>query len=300
MRNKNTYIIEMTGGLGNQMFQYAFGKALECKYSNDTIKYDCSYYSVSNAIRSYSLYDAFGVDIKIANKTQVSLLRNNNPYDSELNRIANSFIRKALFRKPNEIIEDLDAICFGKIPDLDRDTYFSGYWQCEKYFKNLRSKIIRDFSFKLDGTSKDFLELMDRVKHGNSVAIHVRLEDYLNEENRKVYGNICDSHYYDSAVSYIAANAGKCNYYVFSTDIDSAMKLLPKGNEYIPIEYDCQKDYLDMYLMTICKHNIIANSTFSWWGAWLNNNPNRIVVCPKKWFNNHEVYNQYCESWIKV
>jgi len=310
MHNNKIRIVEMTGGLGNQMFQYAFGKYLEKIYPKDIIKFDCSYYGLDNSIRTFSLENVFGLKVNKASKREVRAVRGFFQYDSKLDRTIFKIVgllKNRHKKKHNvqgdyfcEIIEDLDKDFEENNILTESNSYYSGYWQSEKYFISFRKKIYEDFSFNLKEEPEEFSNILKKIQDSNSIALHVRLEDYLNEENCRVYGEICTADYYFKAIEYFNKEYEECIFYVFSTDLEAAMDFLPKGYKYVPVVYDGQKDYLDMYLMTKCRHSIIANSTFSWWGAWLNTYPDKKVICPDRWFNNHDVYNQYCEGWIKV
>lgn len=300
MCDKNTRIVEITGGLGNQMFQFAFGKHLEHIYPEDKVIYDCEYYDASNSIRTYSLEEAFGINLPLATKKDVRKVRGYNPYDSIIEKTISKISSIFYCDVGYEIVENLDVGVDDNNVSSSKDTYYCGYWQSERYFKPFRAELVSDFSFNSSCASEEYNQFTLYVSKCNSVALHVRLEDYLNEKNYKIYGDICTFDYYAKAIDYISKTYGECTFFVFSTDLDTSMNFLPKGHKYIPIVYTGQKDYLDMYLMTRCKHNIIANSTFSWWGAWLNGNKQKTVICPNRWFNNHDVYNQYCEGWIKM
>lgn len=294
---KYTKIVEITGGLGNQMFQYAFGKYLSQKYPNDVIKYDLGYYSAKNAIREYELNKAFGLEIQESTPSEIRSIRGYNPQDSSAKRAIFKLLNSP--KKVCVITEDLDRSFDEKYISTNNDAYYSGYWQNEKYFDMLRNDILSSFSFEIDDLSEEGRLIVDDIKNTNSVSVHVRLEDYLNEDNFRIYGNICTTKYYENSLAYIKEKFPDCKFFLFSTEIEKALEMLPSEYDYVPVKYDGQNGYLDMYMMTKCKHNIIANSTFSWWGAWLNCCPEKVVVCPNRWFNNHSVNNQLCEDWIK-
>ena len=179
------------------------------------------------------------------------------------------------------------------------DAYLCGYWQSEKYFKDIREVILKEFTFPIQAV-KSNVKLTDQMKLENSVSIHVRRSDYLTEQNLKVYGNICTEKYYSNAINYIEGIIDNPHYYVFTDDLQWAKEYF-KGDNYTIVSENRGKDsYIDMYLMSQCKHNIIANSSFSWWGAWLNQNPDKKVLAPKKWFHNHEKEEIVCEDWIRI
>lgn len=292
-------IVEVTGGLGNQMFQYAFGKYLKKKYPNEEIKFDLGYYSLDNSIRKYELEEAFDLHLSTASKKEIREIRGYYQFDSRWIRMINSILKGD--KSDNcEIIENLDKSVEDNKIDSPDSMYYSGYWQSEKYFLNFRKELILDFSFSIDSSSTEMKRLCEEIENSFSVALHVRLEDYLQGNNYSVYGNICTSDYYKEAVDLIQKTYPDAVFYLFTTDYQKAMDILPGTENYRIVQYSGQKDYYDMYLMSRCKCNIIANSTFSWWGAWLNQNSDKTVLCPSKWFNNHDVYNQYCDGWKLV
>ena len=297
MNNKTIRIVELTGGLGNQMFQYAFGKYLKKEFPNDEIKYDLRYYNADNAIRKYALSEAFGLDIDEAANCEIRKIKGFDQYDSRALRLLRCF---QIGKKGIVITENLDEGYDGNIVLNDENTYYSGYWQSEKYFHAFRNEILEDFSFRLEKMTAECEKIYHEISSKNAVAVHVRLEDYLSKENSRIYGNICTKEYYAKAIYRIKQIVGECVFYVFSTDMEMALGFLPKTEEYYPVIYSGQSDYMDMYLMTSCNHNIIANSTFSWWGAWLNKKTGKVVICPDRWFNNHDMYNQYCKGWMKI
>lgn len=289
-------IVEVTGGLGNQMFQYAFGKYLKKKNPNQEIKYDLGYYDQDNSIRKYSLEEAFGISVPRALKREIRAIRGYYQYDNRFVRCINTAMKKNKSIS-YEVIEDLDKGFEGNPIDVSNSSYYSGYWQSEKYFRSFRDEIISDFSFRNDNASDEMIKLCDEIENTMSISLHIRLEDYLQGNNYKVYGDICTSEYYNKAISKMVESNPDAIFYLFTTDEKKAKEILPDNVNYRIVKYSGQRDYLDMYIMSKCKHYIIANSTFSWWGAWLNNNPNKKILCPPKWLNNHEIYNQYCEGW---
>jgi hypothetical protein len=166
--------------------------------------------------------------------------------------------------------------------------YIDGYWQSELYFRDIEGIIRKQFTFKkISQENKDIAEEMRGIE---SVAIHIRRGDYVGTK----YEHACPKEYYSKAVDYIMNKSKIDKIYVFSDDVQSAATIINDGLEvkfqFIDIN-NGNTSYQDMYLMTQCKHNIIANSSFSWWGAWLNANPNKIVVAPK-WLTDFN-----CRTW---
>jgi hypothetical protein len=178
-----------------------------------------------------------------------------------------------------------------KIPD---NTNLNGYYQSEKYFEHCKDEIKKLFTFKPE-IKVEALTKIPKVVN-DIVSIHVRVGDYANLQQ---FHPVCSSEYYESAMNYFMDN----NYYflVFSDDIDHCKRMFGESENLIYSEGN--DPYVDMCMMSMCEHNVIANSSFSWWAAWLNSNPNKRVIAPKKWFGpayNHSTSDLYCKNWITV
>ena len=256
-------ISKIQGGLGNQMFQYAYGRSLSYKY-NLNFYLDLSFYKnqYSETIRSF-LLDKFTntyiyTDIKYTNST----------------RIIDNFIYKNL---------DIST---------DSSYYLDGYWQSEKYFKGNEDIIRKDFE-----PSKEILDTLTKtpfIHNNNTISLHIRRTDYIKSNG---YHPVQSIEYYKNAIDVM----GDYDYiFVFSDDIQWCKDNL-KFNNMIFMESFTEIE--DLYLMSFCKKNIIANSSFSWWAAWLNKNLDKKVVAPSKWFGDHVGINQsdiIPDSWIKI
>jgi hypothetical protein len=181
---------------------------------------------------------------------------------------------------------------FNKIPNFDKDIILTGYFQSEKYFKNYKNEIISLYEI----TEEDDSFLLEKYGNfKNSCSINVRRGDYLKLSNYH-YNQTLD--YYKKAVSMLDENL---KYFIISDDIKWCKDNFIFLNNVIFVEDN--KDYQDLYLVSKCEHNIITNSTFGWWGAWLNKNPNKKVICPNKWFGSafHESFDDiYPEGWIRI
>lgn len=186
---------------------------------------------------------------------------------------------------------------YSKLP-LESNLIYRGYMQSEKYFAHNRSLILNLFAPTSD-IAKYIHTKYSSLVNANTLAIHVRRGDYI---------NLSDHHpevspdYYLQATKYITDRVSIDNYAIFSDDITYCKKLFGDSDEIIYIERE--EDYIDLYLMSLCKHNIIANSTFSWWGAWLNQNVDKMIVSPKKWFGpakqGVDTNDLIPDSWIKI
>lgn len=283
-------VIEASGGLGNQMFQYALYKKLESM--NKDVAFDTSFFRSKQKLRELEI-GVFDVQYKSITDTEAAYIRGYGYQDTIIDKIKYKL-------KPSKYTSYVDTIESYQPKVLEMDNvYLCGYWQSEKYFKDIRHIILEEFTFPVE-VRKRTQELCEQMKRENSVSIHVRRSDYLTEQNAKVYGNICTEKYYENAIAYIEIQIENPYYYVFTDDLEWARGYF-SGNNYTIVDQNRGKDsYADMYLMSQCKHNIIANSSFSWWGAWLNQNPDKQVLAPKKWFHNHDKEEIVCQDWIRI
>ncbi len=285
-------IVEVTGGLGNQMFQYALCRKLQSL--GKEVKLDLSFYRTKQILRRFELYDVFRVPFETASKREIYHLKGYTSNASRLERV----VTTRLHRETHVYSEDLDAGFQSAVLEMD-DVYLSGYWQNELYFKDIRKKILEDFRFS-EMLTKQYPELLQEMWSENSVSIHIRRGDYLDPVNSRLYSGICTIDYYQRSIQYMQENLQNPKFYFFTDDPQWVKQNLYKDGMTIVEHQKEDPDYVDMFLMSQCKAHIIANSTFSWWGAWLDSKEGRIVISPTKWLNNHEVQNAICDWFIKV
>jgi hypothetical protein len=287
-------MIKLQGGLGNQMFQYAAGKRLAMR-RNAELKADGTLYETEQnnmTPRSFEL-SCFDMDVQFAQEREIQRFK------KEPNLMYR--IRRRLGMTPRSLIFTEKQFSFDPaVLELPDDMYIQGYWVSEKYFKDIEETIRKDFTFSepLEGKNK---EIAGRIGKVNSVSIHVRRGDYVASKKTNSFHGTCDISYYEKAIEYIAKRVDDPHFFVFSDDIEWVKENLsiPYTTEYI--DWNTGKEsYRDMQLMSLCKHNIIANSTFSWWGAWLNANEGKIVVAPKRWFKAQEVNTDdlFPKEWV--
>lgn len=288
-------IIKIAGGLGNQMFQYALARALENK--GRKVLLDCSGYKVqsqTDTVRNYEL-DRFSIKIAKASQKEIaSYFNRRQRFLYYLGRLIKKDLSKIIIEKEHHY-QDKIAECDNK--------YLIGYWQSEHYFKTIRKELLEDFSFEDLRLSQNNEVLRKQLFSAeNSVAVHIRGGDYTAAGNVPIYGNICTKEYYQKAFAYIEKNIGQVLYYIFTNDFTLAQQILPMNNKNIKIiDWNAEEDgWIDMYLMSICKHNIIANSSFSWWAAWLNQNPEKVVIAPSKWQNGSDIEDIVPREWVRV
>jgi hypothetical protein len=177
--------------------------------------------------------------------------------------------------------------------------YFDGYWQNEKYFVDIREELLETFKIA-DTPSEPCSSYMDMIKRKNAVSIHIRRGDYAeNPKVKKIHG-VLSRDYYTEAIRLIKQQKPEPVFFFFSDDIEWCKLNLPESGVFVENTSDLE----DLYLMSLCKNNIIANSSFSWWGAWLNEDPEKIVVAPRQWFADtglNEIASEICpSSWIRL
>lgn len=274
-------ISRIIGGLGNQMFQYALGRALSLE-REQPLRLDISDFTHYRLHQGFELRRVFNCPAETAEE-----LEGRRILGWQFSRIPRRILARpamAAFRRNGFVVEP-HFHYWSKIHEVPQDCYLTGYWQSEKYFKAQASVIRADFTFKSSMT-KINADLAKKISTVNSVSLHVRRGDYINNHKTNRVHGVCSIDYYKSAIRNILDRVDKPCFFFFSDDIPWAM-------ENLKIDMPCQyishnqgvESYNDMRLMSVCKHHIIANSSFSWWGAWLNPNPNKIVVAPQRWFS---------------
>ena len=264
-------IVIFKGGLGNQLFQYVF----------------CCYLRRNNSKKIYGFYD------------KKSMIHNGF-------ELGNCF--RDIYLPEKSFLSDFLVYTYkikNKVLGINKkdkkDNYnkekiiFDGYWQSLSFFSK---EIIDTLNFNTT-LSKENLEIQSVIKSSNSISVHIRRGDYLNLQT--VYGGICTKEYYNKAIELMKLKVPDSFFVFFSDDMEWVKQNFSKEGA-IYVDWNKGKDsYTDMYLMSCCKHNIIANSTFSWWGAYLNKNRNKIVISPAKWFNTEiNDIDIIPDNWIKI
>jgi Glycosyl transferase family 11 len=290
-------ITNLIGGLGNQMFQYAVGRAVSLDRSTP-FKVDISSFANYGLHQGFELQHIFNCAVEIASEEDVRSILGWQFFPiikrivSRPNMIA--FRRKAFVIEPH-------FHYWSEINSLPSNDYLVGYWQSEKYFADVATKIREDFTFKLPLNQLNS-ELAKQLSQKNAVSLHVRRGDYVNNKKNAVTYQFCSLDYYQAAILQIASQVESPYFYIFSDDIAWVKENLniEFSHQYIDHNHGTES-YNDMRLMSLCKHNIIANSSFSWWGAWLNPSPDKIVVAPKFWFANEtNTQDLIPQSWIRL
>lgn len=270
-------IVKICGGLGNQMFQYAFARSLAAA-EEDEVYIDSSAFTSYKLHNGFELEKLFTLDLEQAPGDMVKQL--SVQPDGFLNRI-----RRKYFTKPSHFIDRK----FNYQPELFEfggDRYFDGYWQSEKYFRGIEATIREGYRFRLPLAARN-VELLESLPRPIA-SVHVRRGDYLLEKDL----DICTPAYYERALAGLRASDVK-SFIIFSDDIPYCRKMLRLGETHAAfVDWNLGDDsWQDMAMMSRCDHHVIANSSFSWWGAWLDPNPQKRVLAPTIW-NGRQIENR--------
>jgi hypothetical protein len=294
-------ISNLCGGLGNQMFQYACARSLALDLSLplmfkiDTFKQFNSYHN------GFELNDVFNLDLNIAQKKDLINLIG-------LTRI-HPKIRNAISRKSfswlanSKFLSEPHFHYWSELQQLAvNGAYLHGYWQSEKYFSHHSKQIRADFNYRSHLIGRN-LAIANMILSGQSVSIHVRRGDYISNNKAKITHGTCSPEYYFKALEMIIEIYPDTKIFAFSDDPQWVSDILhDKYPDLILIDHNTGNDsYIDMLLMSLCNNHIIANSSFSWWGAWLNPNPDKLVIAPSCWFISDKITKDLIpEKWIKI
>ena len=274
------------------MFQYAYSKSLIQKSLK--VKIDISIFDTYKLHGGYQL-NKYNIDLENS-----SLEENNNYY-------SNSFMYKILIKlgfNKSKVVKEKSLLFDDKLVSIEDNNYIEGYFQNEKYFLSIRDELIANFTIKCD-VSKYTQQISKQILAENiSASLHIRRGDYIsNTDTNNVHGT-CDLEYYKRAMSMMNGKYKEIRYFIFSDDITWVKENLEVENAVYIDSKEKRIPHEDIYLMSLCSHNIIANSSFSWWGAWLNQNDDKTVIAPKRWFSDEIMFNQSNDivptKWIKI
>ncbi len=292
-------ITRLRGGLGNQMFQYALGRHLSLS-KNIPLKFDVqkktnSFYIVEDY--RYCL-EAFNIDIK-NNQASDKYIEDFRHYKQRTGALA--FITNILWADKNRYVQEKSRGFGADFPD--NNFYLEGFWQSELYFKESRETLLKDFSLQEYLTGTD-AELEKDITSSHAISLHIRRQDYANNTRTKNKHGLLTETYYNRALEkLLGLDKTPPKLFVFSDDIEWVKKNMDFGHKTAYAEGAIDTPHRDIYLMSKCVHNIVANSSFSWWGAWLNQNPDKIVIAPEKWLvqaSDEENRRRIPPDWLTV
>ena len=295
-------IAKIFQGLGNQMFQYAYGFA-RASDLNTELKIDASYFKSYSEVTQYGYtykrdfgLNRFNITAPEATPEEINEVLH--PTGKTLiQKISNQYRmhwggyeKKFFVKEPSYEFDE-------RLLHIANNTYTEGYFTDERYFAAYRNQLLRQFTLTTTPNEKS-TALLQQMQQQNSVCISIRRTNFL---NNPLHGT-CGEEYYYNAMDEIAAKVSTPVFYVFSDDnqwINTHFK--PKYN-CVYVQHNYPDFYEDFRLMVGCKHHIIPNSTFPWWAAWLTNTPGKIVIAPKYWLNSDTIdYSRFVpDSWIRL
>lgn len=277
MKEAPIHIVSLLGRLGNQMFQYAFWLSLKSKYP-EHIGYLYPLYGENDLVRLFGIPQDIVLSWEDVERLQSNLL-------------------------PNQINNIREQGCQFQMVDMDGAllTLYNGYWQTERYFSGIVDEVRKTFVFPTDLLNEKTKRLATILKTQEAVSVHIRRGDYFSPENNMVYGTCCSVDYYSEAIALMREQVPSAScFYLFSDEPDWVKANFRLENSVV-VDWNQGEEYWqDMYLMSLCRHHIIANSTFSWWGAWLDDRLDKIAIAPHRWFNNRFTPDILPANWLHV
>ncbi|MFC1843883.1 alpha-1,2-fucosyltransferase [Thermodesulfobacteriota bacterium] len=282
-------ITRLEGGLGNQLFQYAIGRHLSIK-NNTGLILDTSNYLIDKNNRHYELY-RYNIKAKTANIITCMFVR-----------FGKYIIPKITqnIRLPIQYIKEQNNYFNTEILSEESNIILDGYWQSEEYFKNIRDIILDDLTL-LSGPDKENKKMLKRINNSNSVCLHVRRDDLVsNPTLQQFHGNLTPE-YYKKAIGTICDQTIDPDFFIFSDEPEWCKRniITNRPHTYVDINGP-DKAPEDLLLMSACKHFIIANSSFSWWGAWLSGYKEKIIIAPKRWYKNCDEGDTVPNRWLRI
>ncbi|KAE9631077.1 alpha-1,2-fucosyltransferase [Parasedimentitalea maritima] len=272
------------GRLGNQMFQYAAAAGLAARHGVPVAL------DMRGAVLNGEGVPTRVFNLDLADPTKLPPLKQKSPLRYALWRGLGSAPR---FRREQGLGYNLD------IENWEDGTYLHGYWQSEKYFSHIKDQIREAFVFP-DFSNTANADMAERIAGSNAISLHVRRGDYLTFAAHV----LCDQAYYEAALARVLKGlSDNPTVYVFSDDPQWAKDNLPLPVEKVVVDFNgSETDFEDMRLMSLCQHNIIGNSSFSWWAAWLNQNPDKRIAAPASWFGDPKLNNPDIlpEGWLEI
>ncbi len=283
-------ITKLKGGLGNQMFQYSTGIMLSQKTSTALLLDISWFHKPKNDIERNFDLNQFNITAKeVVYKQGI------------IESIKKSFNQKILnnhhFDFEPKFLQEIET----KIKQ-NKNVYIEGYFQSEENFKEIRETLLKELSLKDEFKSDEFKKLEQQFKNEESVSVHIRRGDYTKNPSVTKYHGICSVEYYQNAIKEIQNKTSNPIFYFFSDDPKWIEENFPQKENFKIISGKNLSASEELFLMSVCKHNIIANSTFSWWSAWLNQNHDKVVISPTPWVdkspNPHK--NIIPKTWIQI
>jgi hypothetical protein len=294
-------IVMLTGGLGNQMFQYAAARRLAHVTGQD-LKLDHRWFSWRSAAKTPRCYElgVFALKAEAASAEESRWLRGGEASRSP--KLVKRILAVVGYKAPASYRKEMYFQFDPHVLQITGDAYLDGYWQSEKYFSDTEQIIRSDFRLKAEPHEGN-AEILTEIQSCESVSIHFRRGDYVTNPQSAACHGILPLSYYQAALEVLQKQLVKPRLFVFSDDLPWVREHLRTDLPLCYVEGNGTKSAAeDLRLMSACRHHIIANSSFSWWGAWLGTNPEKIVVAPDAWFSTHDINTSDLipESWLRI
>ncbi|WP_221391800.1 alpha-1,2-fucosyltransferase [Dyadobacter sp. NIV53] len=289
-------ISKISHGLGNQLFQYAIARSMALK-QNTSLYLDLRYYNhtyATDTFRSFKL-NKFNINFDLLDESPALI-----------------YLSKSTKLFPNRSFPPFFKLVRDKQSTFEPEvlsaksmfTYLSGFWQTEKYFRDIKETLQKELTLKSVETEQ-FKVYKKQIQAENCpVSLHIRRGDYVNNTQFNNQFGFIGLDYYRNAIKFFKEKSPDCKFFVFSDDLEWVKENLNSGQDFIFVENTGENsDLEDLMLMRACHHHIIANSSFSWWGAWLNPKEDKIVIAPARWYNNLPDLNTndlVPENWIRL
>jgi hypothetical protein len=282
---KKIIVSKLSGGIGNQLFQFAASYAL-AKRSRAALFFDDSWYSSHSHGHHPKLDDIFNISI-----LRCPLVKQVNAFGvysfPPLRRLLLSSKLKPV--RPKCLYAEPHYHYSSELLRSRISMFVYGLWQSESYFSDYKHELRSIIRFKYD-LSRNSREVSNHILQSNSISVHVRRGDYFASKDSIAVHGVCLREYYSRSIEYINNHFKDPVFFIFSDDPQWARENIEVGGKSFFVSCNTgPQSYQDMHLMSLCRHNIIANSTFSWWAAWLNSNTNKVIIAPSKWFNNSRI-----------
>ncbi|MGM0947057.1 MAG: alpha-1,2-fucosyltransferase [Bacteroidota bacterium] len=290
--------VAVFGGLGNQMFQYALAITMDSKGIPTRIS--TNEYLLNKHYQGFELIKSFDIPLYVSDRIKVASISNLfRPLLIKIKKTSYKNFLSTIFDTKSRMYKEEDEFNFNEQVFLLQDSYLVGEWKSVDYFLS-QEKLIREiYNFKKPIDDQN-LRLANEIELSNSIAVHVRRGNYADSSSNQNRILLDATDYYKNAFRYIRRQVADPVFYLFSDD-PVWVKEHFRGQDYRFVSHNTgSKSYLDMYLMSLCQHFIIANSSFSWWPAWLAENSNKIVLAPNCWKEGCPSYSNYPPEWVII
>jgi hypothetical protein len=289
-------LVRIEAGFGNQLFQYATGKSLARRLGTELLL-DVSSYE-TDRLRSYQL-GKLNISARVAGRFRCR-------WENQMRRKTFAPVRWPLrlagSRLVSRHVSDRQQGFDGRLAKMDGNIFLTGYWQSERYFADIRDVLLKEFTFKEEPDDAN-REMLARISAANAVCVHVRRGDFVTTDIGQRRHGVCGMDYYQAAFRWLQSRFSGLEFFIFSDDPEWVAAHFPRDGLTTIVAHNAGRDDAeDLRLMMHCRHFIVANSTFSWWAAWLGQAPDKIIIAPQRWYVSDELSEKDLvpESWIRL